>query len=436
MKRGFFVVAGFAFASAALAQADYPGARWMAADSSNFTTATRPTSHPVQYIVIHVTQGSYNGSISWFQNPSSNVSAHYIFRSSDGHLTQMVREKDIGWHAGNSTYNQRSIGIEHEGFVNNPAWFTTAMYKASADLTRYATRKYNIERTRTRIIGHVEVPGATHTDPGANWNWNYYMDLVRLDSTFGNSTIPAVLMPAQSMDVVVRFNNSGDMTWSRSGNNPVLLGTQSPQDRTSPFFTSGSWVSGNRAALVSADTVANGVGEFRFRLTAPRNYGTYNESFQLVREGTAWFGPIINFQISVVPGERIVDNVESGFAVKGTWSTGTTAAGRYGADYRFIQTAPDKAQYAQWYLNAPKTGTYDVMVWYPQGTNRSDQAEFIIESATGPVTVKVNQQMNGGRWVTLRRVKLYAGGGFLRLTGNAPSGFVVMADAARIVGPY
>ena len=408
----------------------------MAADSTNYTTASRPTSHPIQYVIIHVTQGSYSGSISWFQNPSSNVSAHYILRSTDGHLTQMVREKDYAWHAGNSTYNQRSIGIEHEGFVSNPAWFTTAMYRASADLSRYATRKYNIERTRSRIIGHVEVPGATHTDPGTNWNWNLYMDMVRLDSTFANSTIPATLQPGQSMDVVVRFTNSGDNTWTAGGTTPVRLGTQSPQDRTSPFFTSGNWISANRPAAVFGDTVASGVGEFRFRLTAPRSFGTYTESFQLVKEETTWFGPIITFQISVIPGERIVDNVDNGFGVKGTWSTGTTAAGRYGADYRFIQTSPGKAQYAQWYLNAPRTGTYDVMVYYPQGTNRSDEANYTIETATGPITVKLNQQMNGGRWVLLKRVKLYAGGGFLRLSGDAPSGFVAIADAARIVGPY
>jgi hypothetical protein len=37
---------------------------------------------------------------------------------------------------------------------------------------------------RSHIIGHNEVPGATHTDPGSCWNWTYYMQLVTQSSTW------------------------------------------------------------------------------------------------------------------------------------------------------------------------------------------------------------------------------------------------------------
>lgn len=157
---------------------DYGPAHWVAASSSNYTVSSRESTYPINYVVIHVTQGSYAGTISWFQNPSSQVSAHYVVRSSDGDITQMVREKDIAWHAGNWTYNTQSVGIEHEGFVDNPSWFTDAMYRASAALTRNVCDKYGIPKDRSHIIGHVEVPGATHTDPGPYWNWTYYMQLV------------------------------------------------------------------------------------------------------------------------------------------------------------------------------------------------------------------------------------------------------------------
>ncbi|MER7891568.1 N-acetylmuramoyl-L-alanine amidase [Micromonospora sp. NPDC094482] len=168
---------------------DYPPAAWAPASTSNYTVASRPTSHPIRYVVIHMTQGSYAGSISWFQNPAAKVSAHYTFRSSDGAVTQSVREKDIGWHAGNWTYNTQSIGIEHEGYVDNPAWFTDAMYRASAALTRSLTAEYGIPRDRAHIIGHVEVPGATHTDPGPNWNWTYYLQLVNGVTGIGSGTV-------------------------------------------------------------------------------------------------------------------------------------------------------------------------------------------------------------------------------------------------------
>ncbi|MEU7897983.1 N-acetylmuramoyl-L-alanine amidase [Nonomuraea sp. NPDC049152] len=162
----------------AAAGPDYPNASWVPASSSNYTVSSRPSSYAIDRVVIHVTQGSYAGSISWFQNPSAQVSAHYVIRSSDGAITQMVREKDVAWHAGNWSYNTRSVGIEHEGFVNDASWFTDAMYRASAALTRNICDKYGIPKDRSHIIGHVEVPGSTHTDPGPHWNWNTYMSYV------------------------------------------------------------------------------------------------------------------------------------------------------------------------------------------------------------------------------------------------------------------
>ncbi len=148
----------------------------MAANSGNYRVANRPNDYAIDRVVIHTVQGSYAGCISWFQNPSANVSAHYVIRSSDGEVTQMVRNKDVAWHVGNT--NNRSIGIEHEGWVNDPAWYTEAMYRSSAALTRHVCDRYGIPRTRTHIIAHSEAPGATHTDPGPNWDWNRYMGYV------------------------------------------------------------------------------------------------------------------------------------------------------------------------------------------------------------------------------------------------------------------
>ncbi|MGW1447016.1 N-acetylmuramoyl-L-alanine amidase [Micromonospora sp. NPDC002411] len=168
---------------------DYGPAAWAPASTSNYTVASRPGSHQVNRIVIHTAQGSYSGTVGWFQNPAAQASAHYTFRSSDGAVTQSVREKDIAWHAGNWTYNTQSIGIEHEGFVDNAAWLTDAMYRASAALTRSLATKYGIPKDRAHIIGHNEVPGATHTDPGPNWNWTYYLQLVNGITGVGSGTV-------------------------------------------------------------------------------------------------------------------------------------------------------------------------------------------------------------------------------------------------------
>ncbi|WP_166356009.1 N-acetylmuramoyl-L-alanine amidase [Phytoactinopolyspora limicola] len=161
-------------------RSDYPQARWVAAHSSNYRTADRPREHAIDRVVIHTAQGTYAGTISWFQNPSSNVSAHYVVRSSDGQVTQMVRHKDVGWHVGSS--NSRSIGIEHEGWVDDRSWYTEAMYRSSAALTRFICEQHGIPLNRTHIVGHNEIPGATHTDPGRHWDWDRYMSYVQGDS--------------------------------------------------------------------------------------------------------------------------------------------------------------------------------------------------------------------------------------------------------------
>ncbi|WP_416975467.1 N-acetylmuramoyl-L-alanine amidase [Streptomyces sp. 4F14] len=159
--------------------ADYPAALWAPADAANYTASDRPSrQHPVDLVVIHVTQTSFDKALTVFQNPKKHVSAHYVVRSSDGRVAQCVREADIAWHAGNWEYNTRSVGIEHEGWVDRPAYFTDAMYERSARLTATVCDRYGIPRDRAHIIGHYEVPGTDHTDPGRNWDWARYMRLV------------------------------------------------------------------------------------------------------------------------------------------------------------------------------------------------------------------------------------------------------------------
>ncbi|MEU8712940.1 MULTISPECIES: N-acetylmuramoyl-L-alanine amidase [unclassified Streptomyces] len=157
---------------------DFGGARWVAASPANYRTANRPDDYPVDRVVIHVTQGGYASAVKVFQDPAHEAAAHYIVRK-DGRITQLVRELDVAFHAGNRSYNERSVGIEHEGFVDRPQDFTAAMYAASARLTAAICRRYGMAMDREHVIGHVEVPGTDHTDPGTHWDWDRYMGLVR-----------------------------------------------------------------------------------------------------------------------------------------------------------------------------------------------------------------------------------------------------------------
>lgn len=160
------------------------------ADPSNFSSRSGTA---ISHVTIHTMQGSYTGAISWFKNPSANVSAHYNMRSTDGQITQMVCEADKAWHVGNS--NPYTVGIEHEGYVSDPSWYTSITYEVSAALTKDISARYGIPTVRTydingdlgvnpisdgcfKIKGHQHYPSQTHTDPGPFWDWNRYYDLI------------------------------------------------------------------------------------------------------------------------------------------------------------------------------------------------------------------------------------------------------------------
>ncbi|GAA3621201.1 hypothetical protein GCM10022419_128580 [Nonomuraea rosea] len=139
----------------------------------------------VDYIIIHDTEGTYQGIPAMIRNPRY-VSWHYTVRSRDGHVAQHVPTRDIAWHAGNWDVNTRSIGIEHEGYLaKGGTWYTEAMYRASAKLVRYLAGKHHIPLNRAHILGHDNVPGTTpgtvagmHEDPGPYWDWAHYFDLM------------------------------------------------------------------------------------------------------------------------------------------------------------------------------------------------------------------------------------------------------------------
>ncbi|MFD0134338.1 N-acetylmuramoyl-L-alanine amidase [Streptomyces sp. NPDC127159] len=154
-------------------------------DYGNHDLGDRPASQSIRYIVVHDTEGQWDGVLNLIKDPTY-VSWNYTVRSTDGLIAQHVKAKDVAWHAGNWYINAKSIGIEHEGFLVAPdAWYTEAMYRSSARLVRYLAAKYRIPLDRQHILGHDNVPGTTtstipgmHTDPGPYWDWRHYFELL------------------------------------------------------------------------------------------------------------------------------------------------------------------------------------------------------------------------------------------------------------------
>ncbi len=152
----------------------------------NYDFANRPQDMQIKYIYIHDGEGSYDSIVNHFQDPSAYDSAQYVI-SSQGDITQMVRNKDVSWGVGNWNMNMHGINIEHAGFgAQGASWYTPAMYQASATLVRWLASTYHIPLDRQHILGHDNImlrpaagQWAQHWDPGPYWDWNYYMDLVK-----------------------------------------------------------------------------------------------------------------------------------------------------------------------------------------------------------------------------------------------------------------
>ena len=155
--------------------ANYRRAVWRPAYRGNYTQATRGALI-IDFIVIHIAQGSYSGTISWFQNPRANVSAHYVV-GRRGRIAQCVHNADIAWHAGNWRFNRKSIGIEHAGYGSH-RW-TDRMYRSSAKLSAYLCRRFDIPVRRHHIREHNSLPGVATSCPGPRFNKHRYLRLVR-----------------------------------------------------------------------------------------------------------------------------------------------------------------------------------------------------------------------------------------------------------------
>ena len=167
--------------------AEYSAAIWNPANVANYSSyAITPYT-----VAVHTVQGSYAGCISWFQNPSASVSAHYVVRSFDGQVTQMVCHRNRAWHVG--TQNSFSVGI---GYIEQGiTWYTNALYQSSALLSRFIAEDMGINKLQTydgpptdgllplshtchKIKGHQHYIENTHTDPGPQWNWYRYYQLI------------------------------------------------------------------------------------------------------------------------------------------------------------------------------------------------------------------------------------------------------------------
>lgn len=220
------------------------------AAAANGQVSNRPANGiRLDSIVIHDTESSYESAIATFQTPGGGA-AHYVVRSSDGAVTQMVPTKDLAFHSGNYSMNMHSIGIEHEGYAAHGAtWYTQAQYEATADLVTYLAERFDIPLDRQHILGHDNYAGPTpgtvsgmHWDPGPSWDWERFMTMLGSPITSGHGVdgVGSVITIApgfESNQQTVEVCPSDDPT----GSTPACTKVTQPSNflfvRTAPSHT-------------------------------------------------------------------------------------------------------------------------------------------------------------------------------------------------------
>jgi N-acetyl-anhydromuramyl-L-alanine amidase AmpD len=159
-------------------------------------------------IVCHITEGAFDGAVSWLCHPQSGVSAHFVV-GQDGQITQLVSIEDTAWcngtspdpaqttYSGNSTLktvrdrkinaNLYTISIEHEGiWATTKGKLTVRQLGASVDLIQWirseAERIYKvvIPLDREHIVGHYQInPINKPNCPGALFQFDTILKILQ-----------------------------------------------------------------------------------------------------------------------------------------------------------------------------------------------------------------------------------------------------------------
>ncbi|MEX1363254.1 MAG: N-acetylmuramoyl-L-alanine amidase [Nannocystaceae bacterium] len=190
---------------------DYAGSVWR--PSPNFNSRPGGSIGEPGMVIIHTCEGSYAGCWSWLKNSSSGVSAHYVVKEDGNEITQLVRESKRAWHISakydcnrnegvdcwrnDYSSNHFTVGIEHAGFANQASW-NDKLIQESAKLVCNITQDQGIPRDQYHIVGHGQIQPWNRVDPGPNWPWTQYLDMV--DSYCGGGAPPPPADPPPADD--------------------------------------------------------------------------------------------------------------------------------------------------------------------------------------------------------------------------------------------
>lgn len=135
-----------------------PGVQYVGPPDSNWGGTIQ---RPPMGMVVHIAEGSFQGTIAWQRNPVADVSSYFVV-SQAGEIVQMLDLDVMAWTQANG--NPAWIGVENEGFATGQ--FTPAQTSANAHIfawliTVYPSIPYQVSNSpATKGLGWHGMGGA------------------------------------------------------------------------------------------------------------------------------------------------------------------------------------------------------------------------------------------------------------------------------------
>ncbi|HSJ53281.1 MAG TPA: hypothetical protein VLC52_05990, partial [Anaerolineae bacterium] len=130
--------------------------------------------------------------------------------------------------------------------------------------------------------------------------------------------------------------------------------------------------------------------------------------------------------------QKVYDNESSGFttsAAQDAWQRYDEVGGQhYGDSHAYNHVLGTGQDVATWTFSVAKAGRYAVYAWWWAGEWRPTDVPYVVNASSGARTVRVNQQINGGRWNVLGIFE-FKSTGSIAVKDNATSGQDIVADA-------
>jgi hypothetical protein len=130
----------------------------------------------------------------------------------------------------------------------------------------------------------------------------------------------------------------------------------------------------------------------------------------------------------------LVDNTDAGNVTSKGYLDRRNGAGYQGYDYRWhTEPTGDGSDYFRWLPRVPADGDYEVFVRYPTGlSGAATDAPYTITHDGGSTDTTIDQNTNGGQWVSLGSFAFTKHGDYSIRLGVTDTG-IVAADAVMLV---